>query len=184
MIAIRLLLVMTILCGLVYPLLVTVIGQTVFPEKANGSLIVRDGAVRGSELIGQARDDPRYFWARLSATPQFAYNAAVSSGTNYGPNNPNLRVAIEARSLALRSADPDNSLSIPVDLLTASGSGLDPHISPEAAAYQASRVARLRGLRLSEVERLVLRHTSHRQFGVLGQPTVNVVLLNLDLDQL
>jgi len=184
MIAMRVLLLMTVLCGLVYPLVITGIAQIVFPQKADGSLIVRDGKVWGSALIGQSRRDPAYFWPRPSATPDFEYNAKVSSGSNYGPRHPDLHTAMDMRAETLKKADPGNRLPIPSDLLTASGSGLDPHISPEAAAYQVARVARLRGIDVGTVERLVRRHTSPRQFGLLGQPAVNVVLLNLDLDQL
>lgn len=184
MTAIRMLLVMTVLCGLIYPLAITGVAQVLFPHQAHGSLIVRDGRVLGSELIGQHFEDPRYFWGRPSATPLFPYNALASAGSNLGPNNPARKQAIEERRKALRALDPTNTAEIPLDLLTASASGLDPNISPEAAAYQVSRVARVRGLDREKVEALVRRHTTPRQFGFLGEPVVNVLLLNRDLDRL
>lgn len=183
MTSLRMLLVLTALCGFLYPLLTIALARLLFPAQAGGNLVVRDGRVVGSELIGQQVDDPRYFWPRPSATPSFAYNAAASAASNYGPLNPALREAMDRRREALRAADPNNNAPVPDDLLTASGSGLDPHISPEGAAYQAGRVARLRGWPRRRVEELIRRHTRLRQFGILGEPVVNVLLLNLDLDQ-
>jgi K+-transporting ATPase ATPase C chain len=168
--------------GLVYPLVVTGVAQVVFPRQADGSLVVRDGRVVGSSLIGQPFDDPRYFWSRLSATSPHAYNAAASSGSNYGPLNASLEDAVRGRIAALREADPGNTAPVPVDLVTASGSGLDPHVSPAAARYQVGRVARVRGLPPATVAALVDRYTAGRQWGVLGEPTVNVLELNLALD--
>lgn len=183
MTSLRMLLVLTALCGFLYPLLTAALARLLFPAQAGGSLIVRDGRVAGSELIGQQFDDPRYFWPRPSATPSFPYNAAASAGSNHGPLNPALREAMDRRREALRSADPDNTAPVPLDLLTASASGLDPHISPEGAAWQAGRVARLRGMPRQRVEELIRRHTRLRQFGILGEPVVNVLLLNQDLDR-
>jgi K+-transporting ATPase KdpC subunit len=171
---------LTVLTGVIYPLTVTGLAQALFRDRANGSLISDNGEVVGSELIGQPFSDPRYFWGRLSATE---YDAAASSGSNYGPTNPALLEAIQARIDALRAVDPDNEEPIPVDLVTASGSGLDPHISIAAAQYQVSRVARYRGLSEDEVSALVDRFTEGRQFGILGEPRVNVLKLNLALDE-
>ena len=182
--ALSMLLVLTLLTGVVYPLTVTGLAQVVFSQQANGSLIVRDGKVIGSELIGQYFDDPKYFWGRPSATSPFPYNAAASSGSNLGPTNPALIEAVKMRVAALRAADPDNEAPVPVDLVTASGSGLDPHITPAAALYQVHRVARLRGLMENQVKDLVGRSTEDRQFGFLGEPRVNVLKLNLALDAL
>jgi len=176
--------VMTLLTGLAYPLVVTALAQLAFPRQANGSLIERDGRVIGSELIGQAFDDPAYFWGRLSATGPTAYNAAASSGSNYGPLNPALREAAQSRVDALKTADPSNASPIPVDLVTSSGSGLDPHISPAAAAYQVPRVARARGLSEEQVRSLVGQYTDGRLLGFFGEPRVNVLKLNLALDAL
>ncbi len=184
------LLLLTLLTGLAYPLLVTGLAQVLFPQQANGSLIVQDGRVVGSALIGQAFDDPQYFWGRLSATGTFAYNAfnaenlTASSGSNYGPLNPALLALVQGRIDALKAADPNNILPIPVDLVTASASGLDPHISPAAAAYQLDRVARARGLEVAVVKQLIEQHTQGRDFGLLGEPRVNVLELNLALDDL
>ena len=172
----------TVLTGLAYPLGFTAVAQLLFPRQANGSLIMDQGHSVGSALIGQPFDDPRYFWGRLSATAPAPDNAAASSGSNLGPTNDALVDAVTARRDALRSADPGNTASIPVDLVTASGSGLDPHISPAAALYQAARVARLRGLPVTRVRALVDAHTTGRQFGILGEPTVNVLALNRALD--
>ncbi len=182
--ALTMLLLLTVLTGLVYPLAVTGLAQLLFPDQANGSLIVREGRVIGSRLIGQYFDKPEYFWSRPSATAPFPYNAAASGGTNLGPTNPVLIEAVNARVAALRAADPGNDLPIPVDLVTASGSGLDPHISPAAAQYQAKRVARARSLDESTVQTLVAQHTEGRQFGLLGERRVNVLQLNLALDAL
>lgn len=178
------LLALTLLTGLVYPALVTVVARLAFPRQAAGSLIVNDGRVVGSALIGQAFDRPGYFWGRLSATAPGPYNAAASSGSNYGPLHPGLAAAAQARLDALRAADPGNGAPVPVDLVTASGSGLDPDISPAAALYQADRVARARGLEPARVRALVAAHITPRLFGLFGEPTVNVLRLNLALDRL
>ena len=171
-----------VLTGVIYPSVVTGIAQFLFLHQANGSPIVRDGQVMGSELIGQPFDDPRYFWSRPSSTSLFPYNAASSSGSNLGPENPKLMGAVQQRIAALHDADPQNSQPIPVDLVTASGSGLDPHISLAAALYQVSRVAKARGLSEDAVRILVDEYTEGRQFGILGEPRVNVLKLNLALD--
>lgn len=184
MTAIRMLMVMTALCGFIYPLAITVVAKWAFPRQAGGSLVLRDGHVTGSELIGRQYDDPRYFWPRPSATRPFPYNAAASSGSNLGPLSVERERARKARLRALREADPSNMAPVPEDLITASGSGLDPHISPAAAAFQAGRVARLRGIGREKIDELIRRRTTGRQFGFLGQPAVNVVLLNQDLDSL
>jgi len=182
------LLLLTLITGVIYPIAVTGIAQLLFPKQANGSLIIKDGKALGSELIGQSFDDPRYFWGRLSATGDFPYNAfdaatlAGSSGSNYGPLNPALMDMVQARLDTLKAADPGNTAPIPVDLVTASGSGLDPHISVAAALYQVHRVAQARGLTDDAVKALVDEYTEGRQFGFLGEPRVNVLLLNLALD--
>jgi K+-transporting ATPase ATPase C chain len=173
----------SLLTGLLYPLLITRIAQAAFPAKANGSLVVDDKGARGSELIGQPFDDPKYFWSRLSATAP-AYNGGASSGSNLGPLNPALTDAVKGRVEALRAADPGNTEPIPVDLVTASGSGLDPHISPAAALYQLRRVATRRDLPEERVRALVNEYTEQRELGVLGEPRVNVLRLNLALDRL
>lgn len=178
------LLLLTLLTGIVYPVLMTALAQVAFPQQANGSLIVKGGQVVGSALIGQAFDDPKYFWGRLSATAPLAYNAASSGGSNLGPLNPALLQAVQARINALKQADPTNVQPIPVDLVTASASGLDPDISPAAAAYQLDRVARARGLDPAVVQQLIDQHTQGRDLGVLGEPRVNVLELNLALDAL
>lgn len=177
-------LILTVVTGLAYPLAVTGLAQLFFPGPANGSLIVRDGKVIGSKLLGQYFDKPEYFWSRPSVTSPFPYNAAASGGSNLGPTNPALIEAVKARVAALRAADPGNEAPVPVDLVTASGSGLDPHISPAAALYQLKRVARARGFDENAVRALVARHTEERQFGVLGEPRVNVLQLNLALEAL
>ncbi len=177
-------LVLTLITGVAYPLVVTGISQAVFPDQANGSVIVKGGKAVGSELIGQSFSDPKYFWGRPSATGPMPNNAAASSGSNLGPTNPALLDAVKGRVQALRDADPGNTALVPVDLVTASGSGLDPHISPTAAEYQVKRVARVRGLRAEVVTTLVAEHTEGRQFGLLGEPRVNVLKLNLALDAL
>ena len=176
------LVVLTVVTGVVYPVVVTAIAQIVFPHQANGSLIVKDGKVVGSTLIGQSFDDPKYFWGRPSATSPFGYNAASSSGSNLSPTNPALVKSVQERVDALRAADPDNKTAVPVDLVTASGSGLDPHISPAAALYQVGRVAKARKLQPDAVRALVERHIEGRQLGFLGEPRVNVLALNLALD--
>ncbi|AZG12886.1 potassium-transporting ATPase subunit KdpC [Cupriavidus pauculus] len=173
---------LSVLTGLLYPGVVTGIARTVFPQQAAGSLIVQDGKTVGSALIGQPFSDPKYFWGRLSATAPMPYNAAASVGSNLGPTNPALTDAARARLDALRAADPGNTAPVPVDLVTASASGLDPHISPAAARYQASRVARLRGLPLAKVQALIAANTETPTLGILGEPGVNVLKLNLALD--
>ncbi len=170
------------LTGLLYPLAVTGAAQAVFPDQAAGSLIERDGKVVGSRLIGQSFSDPGHFWGRPSATAPMAYNAAASGGSNQGPLNPALADAVKGRVAALRAADPGNTAPVPVDLVTASASGLDPDISPAAANYQAARVARARGLPPEQVAALVERHTEAPLGGFLGEPRVNVLALNLALD--
>jgi len=173
---------LTIITGLVYPLAITGIAQGLMPAQANGSLTLKDGKPLGSELIGQPFSDPKYFWGRPSATAPRPYNGLASSGSNQGPTSPALLDAVRSRVVALRATDPDNRAPVPIDLVTASGSGLDPHISPAAAAYQAARVARLRGLDPATVHALVASHTEGRDLGVLGAPRVNVLQLNSALD--
>ncbi len=175
---------LTIITGLVYPALVTGIAQVAFPFQANGSLVQHQGRVRGSALIGQPFSDPKYFWGRPSATSPYPYNAAASAGSNLGPTNPELLAQVKTRVDTLRRSHPGPDRLIPVDLVTASGSGLDPHISPAAALYQLSRVARARGLSEDTVTGLVARHMENRWFGILGEPHVNVLQLNLALDDL
>jgi K+-transporting ATPase ATPase C chain len=174
---------MTALTGGIYPALVTGIAQLAFPRQANGSLIEQNGKAVGSALIGQAFSDPKHFWSRPSATSPYPNNASSSSGSNQGPLNPALREAVEGRVKALRDADPDNKAPVPVDLVTASASGLDPHISPAAAEYQVDRVARARGIDSARVRALVAESTQGRQLGFLGERRVNVLELNLALDR-
>jgi potassium-transporting ATPase KdpC subunit len=183
-ITIILLAIFTVLTGFAYPLAITGIAQILFPGKANGSLIFKDGKAVGSKLIGQPFSNPKYFWGRLSATGPFAYNAAASSGSNYGPLNPALLDAVKQRVHDLKAADSLNTNPIPVDLVTASASGLDPDISVAAALYQLPRVARLRGLEEDQVKSLITKYTEGRQLGFLGEPRVNVLELNLALDDL
>ena len=172
----------TVLTGLIYPLLVTGLAQSIFPGKANGSILTKNGKAIGSELIGQPFSDPKYFWGRPSATSPFAYNAAASTGSNYGPLNPALMDGAKKRIQDLKTADSSNSLPIPIDLVTTSGSGLDPHISVAAALYQLGRVARSRNMAEAQVRHLVDQNTEGRQLGFLGEPRVNVLKLNLALD--
>jgi K+-transporting ATPase ATPase C chain len=180
--ALVLFLVMTLLTGIVYPLTVTGISQTFFSEQAAGSLVTVDGHAVGSRVIGQSFSDPKYFWSRPSATSPQPYNAVASSGSNQGPLNPALLDAVKTRVEALKAADPANTLPVPVDLVTASGSGLDPDISIAAARYQAARVARVRGLAPQAVRSLIDAHARGRLLGLIGEPRVNVLELNLALD--
>ncbi len=182
--ALGILLAMTVVTGVLYPLAVTGIAQALMPGRANGSVIVKDGAAIGSELIGQAFTSPAYFWSRPSATSPVPYEGASSSGSNLAPTNPALLAAVKSRVAALRAADPGNEAPIPVDLVTASGSGLDPHVSPAAALWQVGRVARERGLDETVVRSLVQRHVEGRWLGIFGEPRVNVLRLNLALDSL
>jgi len=189
--ALVLLLIMTLVTGAIYPLVVTGIAQVLFPRQANGSLIERDGkpakdgvGAVGSKFIGQPFSDPKHFWGRPSATSPYPYNASASSGSNQGPLNPALADAVRDRIKSLRDADPGNAAPVPVDLVTASGSGLDPHISPAAAEYQVARIAKARGLDPQKVRALVAESTEGRQLGFLGEPRVNVLRLNLALGAL
>ncbi len=181
--AMLMLLLFTVLTGIAYPLAVTLIAQIAFPTQANGSLLGSNEQPLGSELIGQTFSRPEYFWGRPSATSPAAYNGGASSGSNQGPTNPALIDAVQARIKALRDADPTHSEAVPVDLVTASASGLDPHISPAAAAYQVSRVAKARQMSPDSVREFVQHYTEARQWGVFGEPRVNVLKLNLALDQ-
>ena len=185
--ALAILVALTVITGLAYPLAVTAAAQAAFPDKAGGSLIWKGGRAVGSTLIGQSFDEPRYFWGRLSATTDadgkpLAYNAGASAGSNLGPTNPALLEQVKSRIAALRAADPESSASVPVDLVTSSGSGLDPDISPAAAEYQVRRVAKARALDQERVRHLVAEHTQERQLGFLGEPRVHVLELNLALD--
>ena len=182
--ALSLFVLLSVLTGVLYPLVVTGIAQVLFSDQANGSLLVQDGRPIGSRLIGQSFTDPRYFWGRPSATAGHPYNALASGGSNLGPLNPVLLEAVQARIAALQAADPANPRPIPADLVLASASGLDPHISPAAAVYQVERIARRRGLDAGRVAALVQTHTEGRWLGLLGQPRVNVLELNLALDRL
>ena len=182
--AVTLLLLMTLLLGIIYPLAVTGIASLAFPQQAAGSLIERDGKLVGSRLIGQSFTSPGYFWGRPSATAPQANNGTASVASNLGPLNPALIDAVKSRAQALRAADPGNALPIPVELVTASASGLDPEISPAAARYQAARVARVRGIAPARIEALIARHVQDRLLGVFGEPRINVLELNLALDGL
>jgi K+-transporting ATPase ATPase C chain len=177
--------VFTVLCGLIYPAAVTLAGKALFPKQAEGSLIVVNGKTVGSELIGQPFDDPKYFWSRPSATSPQAYNAASSGGSNSGPTNPDFINTVKGRVDALKKANPDMvDAPVPMDLVTASGSGLDPHISPAAAEYQAKRITKVRNIELVKVEDLIAQNTQGRWLGFIGEPGVNVLKLNLALDAL
>ena len=180
--ALSLFILLSVITGLAYPFIVTGIAKAAFPEEASGSLIVKDGKAVGSRLIGQNFTDPKYFWGRPSATGPMPYNAAASGGSNQGPLNPALVDAVKGRIEALKAADPGNTRPIPADLVNASASGLDPHISPAAADYQAGRVARLRGIDPAALSVLVAQYTEGRQWGIFGEPRVNVLALNLALD--
>jgi K+-transporting ATPase ATPase C chain len=182
--AVSLLLIMTVLLGLVYPLAITGLARVTFPRQAEGSLILKDGKLIGSRLIGQSFSDPKYFWGRPSATTPQPYNGLGSSGSNLGPLNPALLDQVKANAKALRDADPDNSQPIPVELVTASASGLDPEISPGGAHYQAARVARARSIPLAQVEALIAAHEQGRLLGLISERRINVLELNLALDRL
>jgi K+-transporting ATPase ATPase C chain len=174
--------VITLLTGILYPIAVTGLAQVLFPQQASGSLIKIAEGKTASELVGQPFSEPRYFWGRPSATTPVAYNGASSMGSNLGPSNPALKETVQKRLATLQSTDPENNLPVPVDLVTASGSGLDPHISPAAALYQAPRVARARGIDERKITELVRKHIQDRQFGIFGEPTVHVLRLNMALD--
>ena len=181
--ALSVFLVLTVITGIAYPLFVTAIAQIFFPHQANGSLIINDGKSIGSSLIGQSFDDQEYFWGRLSATSPVPYNASVSSGSNIGPTNASLRQNIELRIKMLRDVDPDNKNPIPVDLVTSSASGLDPHISVAGALYQAGRIARLRKMTETEIIQIIRKNAQGRFLGIIGEPVVNVLRLNVELDK-
>jgi len=182
--AVACIVVFTVITGVIYPLIVTGVAQLVFPRQANGSLLVNNGKTVGSSLIGQSFSSPKYFWARPSATSPMPYNAANSSGSNLGPLNPALTENVKSRITQLKAADAASKPLVPVDLVTASASGLDPDISPAAAEYQVSRVAKARNIDESEVRNLIAKYTRDRQFGILGEPRINVLELNLALDNL
>lgn len=182
--AVVLFILLSIVTGIAYPLATTALGKWLLPQQANGSLIESEGKLIGSSLIGQNFTEAKYFWGRPSATGPYPNNATASSGSNQGPLNPALAEAVKSRVSALKAADPNNTLPVPVDLVTASASGLDPHISPAAAAYQASRVAKERGLSANSVQALIDDNTEGRQLGVLGEPRVNVLKLNIALDKI
>ena len=181
--AASLIVIMTLVIGIVYPLIISGAARVMFPSQAAGSLIKRDGILVGSRLIGQSFSDPKYFWGRPSATSPQPYNGTASGGSNLGPLNPTLIEAVAANAKKLRDADPENHALIPVDLVTSSGSGLDPHISPAAAEYQAARVARARQVPLARIESLIAAHRRDPLLGIFGEPAVNVLELNLALDQ-
>jgi potassium-transporting ATPase KdpC subunit len=174
---------LTVLTGILYPAFITAISQLVFPMQANGSLIHKNGVIVGSKFIGQQFENPKYFWGRLSATSP-PYNAAASTGSNLGPMNPKLVEAVKSRLEKLRAADPENKLPVPIDLVTSSASGLDPHICMAAANYQKNRILRLRGIPESKIDELIARYTTQRFLGLLGEPVVNVLELNLALDEI
>lgn len=180
--AVAVLVVLSVVTGIAYPLAVTAVAKVAFPGRAGGSLIVDGEAVSGSGLVGQSFDDPKYFWGRLSATAPTAYNASASGASNLGPTNVALTNAARQRIEALRVADPGNDAPVPVDLVTSSASGLDPHVTPAAARYQIARVARARGIDAARLEALVAAHVEGRTFGILGEPRVNVLLLNRALE--
>jgi K+-transporting ATPase ATPase C chain len=182
--ALVLLIMLSLMTGIVYPAAITSIAYLLFPHQANGSITMRDGVATGSELIGQPFSAPSYFWSRPSATSPVPYNAVASAGSNLGPTNPALADAVNQRVVALKAADQDNRLPIPVDLVTASASGLDPHISMAAAHYQIARVARARNIPVADVERLVRQCAETPTFGILGEARVNVLRLNVELDRL
>ncbi len=182
--ALILLIVLTVLTGLLYPLAVTGLAQLLFPTQANGSLIEHNNRVIGSRLIGQSFTSNAYFWGRPSATSPYPYNGEASSGSNSGPTNPSFLATVEDRIAQLKQASPQNNNAIPVDLVTASGSGLDPDISPQAAFYQVARIAKTRNLSEKEIQSLIQQYTQHRTFGLLGEPRINVLELNLALDHL
>lgn len=178
------LLLFTIITGFIYPLAVTGIAQAIFPHQSNGSIIMKNGKPIGSALIGQQFDDPKYFWGRPSATGPYPYNGGASSGSNRGTNHPDLVQSVQGRIDALHASEQPNTRPIPVDLVTASGSGLDPHISPAAAEYQTARVAKTRGIDEAKVRAMIAAYTEPRQFGIFGEPVINVLKLNLALDEL
>ncbi len=182
--AVSLFVVLTALTGLAYPLIVTGVSQTIAPDAANGSLLYQGDQVIGSKLIGQNFTNPAYLWSRPSATGTAPYNGQASGGSNLGPLNPDLAKAVQERIATLHKVDPTNTALVPIDLVTASGSGLDPNISPNAGKYQAARIAALRGVTISQVQTVIDKNTEGRQFGLFGEPRVNVLQVNIDLDQL